>query len=67
VTLPDLFHLGNQHDELVQFREFQPAGSLLVPREVSVTKPSKKIDVITIEAVAWNPAFSATTFSGVTQ
>ncbi len=67
VSLPDLFHSNHQHIESIQYEKFQPVGAVLVPQQVSVTTPGKQINTIIITSASWNPAFSNSTFSGVSQ
>jgi hypothetical protein len=67
VSLPDFFHLNHRLIESIQYENFQPVGAVLLPQQVSVTNPANQIKTITITSASWNPAFTSSTFSGVSQ
>jgi hypothetical protein len=67
ISLRNLFHSHSRLIEVVQYTDFQKAGTLTVPFHVSVISPARITNAVTIGSVSWNPAFSATTFSGGTK
>jgi hypothetical protein len=67
ILLPNLLRPSQLLREAIQYGAFQPSGGVLVPSQVTITSSSKRVKTITIANFTWNPAFSANTFSGVSQ
>jgi hypothetical protein len=67
ILLPNLLQPSHPLREAIQYGGFQSSGGVLVPSLLTITSPPKRVKTITIANFTWNPAFSAITFSGVSQ